>query len=101
MFNHILAALLGLTAIILGVVATIKLDLYMAHQYDAATTKTEREKDVFRFLDSLDESREERYSSNRSRMLRQFDGFRSEWNSYLNEYGDNVHEYGFSCSIYA
>ena len=101
MFNHIIAALLGLTAIILGVVATIRFDLFQAKAYDATTTKEERDRDVFAFLDNLDATRESRYSKDRSRMLRQLDGFRTDWNSYLNEYGDNVHEYGFSCSCYA
>ena len=106
MFNHIIAALLGLTAIILGVVATIRFELVQAHLYDEANTKTpeEKEREMYKILNSLDDTRESRYTQdrvNRKGMLRQLDGFRTDWNSYLNEYGDNVHEYGFSCSCYA
>ena len=101
MFNHILAAMLGITAIILGIVTAIKFDLFSAQVYDQTTSKEAREKDIYDFLNDLDDTRESRYAKDRSRMLRQFDGFRSEWNSYSNEYGCNYHEFDFSCSIYA
>ena len=91
MFNHVLAMLLGLTAIILGVVATINFDLLQARQYDLATTKEQRDEDIRTFLDSMDRSREERYTHakqghERSRNLDLYDGYRSDWYSYENEW---------------
>lgn len=100
MFNHVLAALLGITAIILDIVTVVRFDLLSAYAYDRSTSKKKRDKSVRDFLDDLDDSREERYSHDRSRMLRQFDGFRSEWDSYCNENADNFELY-YSRSIYA
>ena len=89
MFNHVLATLLGLTAIILGIVATIKFDLLCARQYDAATDSRTIKESVNRFLDRLDASREERYSNDRSRLIRQLDGYRHDWYAYEDEWACN------------
>lgn len=89
MFNQIVAALLGATAIIVGIVATIRFELLSAKIYDTTTTKEAREKDVNAFLDRLDDSRSERYGQDRHGMLRQLDGYRDAWNAYANLYADN------------
>lgn len=45
--------------------------------------------DIERFLDEMDKTRERRYRTDRFRLIRQFDGFREEWDEYQDEYADN------------
>ena len=48
--------------------------------------------DINRFLDSLDNSRESRYSKDRSRLIAQLDGFRHEWYQFEDEWACNLCE---------
>lgn len=81
MFNHVVAMLLGVTAFILSVVALFRMDLLDALAYDERTTPEYRAKDVYDFLNEMDDTRSSRYND-RSRMLPQYDGYRHAWYGY-------------------
>jgi hypothetical protein len=53
-----------------------------------AKAKAKAQREMAKFLDSLDSTREQRYSKGkavRERMLNQGKGFRSDWSAYLSE----------------
>ena len=51
--------------------------------------KNKNKSDIDKFLDEMDKSRYKRYRLDRERLSRQFNGFRTEWNQYQNEYAEN------------
>lgn len=41
---------------------------------------------INKMLDNFEDERDNRFKPDRKGMLRQYDGFRSEWSSYMNEW---------------
>lgn len=42
--------------------------------------------EINKWLDEFESERETRFKPERKGMLRQYDGFRTEWNGYVNEW---------------
>ena len=77
-------------AITAGIITIITIAIAVARETKRAKiAEIKRKKSISEFLDMLDDTRETRYSTDRSRLIRQLDGFRSEWNAYQSEYAVN------------
>lgn len=95
MFNIALALAAGITAII-GSVAIIVAG--GKSQLISAVSGIRIIPSVDKILDEMDRTREARYANDRSRLIRQLNGYRSEWNSYANEWSDNFgNDMSYSC----
>ena len=79
MINMTLAIAAGIIGVVTIVYALIR---------ESKKAKQEDKSDIDTFLNLLDDTRESRYND-RSRMLRQFDGFRHEWYAYEDAYAPN------------
>ena len=86
MFNVALAMAAGITALI-GAVAIIVAG--GKSQLISAVSGIRVSPSVDRFLDKMDDTRESRYAKDRSRLIRQCDGYRHDWYAYVDEYADN------------
>lgn len=86
MFNIALALAAGITAII-GSVAIIVAG--GKSQLISAVSGIRIMPSVDKILDEMDRTRERRYSNDRSRMIRQLDGYRHDWYAYEDEWACN------------
>ena len=86
MFNIALALAAGITAII-GSVAIIVAG--GKSQLISAVSGIRIMPSVDKILDEMDRTRERRYSNDRSRLIRQLDGYRHDWYAYEDEWACN------------
>lgn len=84
MFNLALAIAAG----ILVVLGVIRSELLKARIYDACVGIKVIKDDIDAFLDNMDRTRESRYND-RSRLIRQLDGYRHDWYAYEDEWACN------------
>lgn len=85
MFNLALAIAAG----ILVVVSAIRSELLKARLFDICAGAKVIKNDVSAFLDNMDRTRESRYSKDRTRLIRQYDGYRHDWYAYEDEWACN------------
>lgn len=88
MLNFVLAVACGLIALVDLAKLVVKNRTYPFDR-NTVNLSDNAQKSVMDYLNKLDDTRESRFSHDRSRMMCQCDGFRSEWNSFMGTYSDN------------